>query len=68
MGTEFTTKERIELSLAYLKELQAGRVKPDKHQNHRSISDSLDNIGDIKIIKKTINSLLAGPSDERDNQ
>lgn len=53
-------EQKIRLAMKYLVILQSGRIKPDKHQNneHGVIWDSLDNIGEIRAIKKFINKKL----------
>lgn len=46
----------IRILLEYLRILQDGRAKPDR--NGGTVRESWDNIGEIAVVKETINNLL----------
>lgn len=55
---------KLKLAFKYLEILQEGRIKPDKKGGDQGVvRDSLDNIGDIRNLKKFINKTL-GVSNE----
>jgi len=50
---------KLKLAFKYLEILQEGRIKPDKKGGDQGIvRDSLDNISDIRNLKKFINKTL----------
>lgn len=53
------TEIKLKLAFRYLEILQEGRIKPDKKGGEQGIiRDSLDNITDIRNLKKFINKTL----------
>ena len=46
--------ETAQLALDYMVILQEGRVKPDKHQNHAFVRDSIDNVKSINRMNEIL--------------
>lgn len=45
----------VELAINYLKILQDGRAKPDKHGKHPFIMESIDNVPSITKVRDLLN-------------
>lgn len=49
---------KVKYLLRYLKILQRGRKKPNTKGEGGTVSESMENISDIKAVKKELNKML----------